>query len=118
MTLQLEIEGVAVPSIPTKRGRMKCSSLRPGDFVKVPDIGQSIGSTLCILINSKKHSRFVAFWVNTREEVSWTYETLIGGSYQAVPAFEYLGHGSKRRWHAWLPKFLQRRICPFNRPKP
>ena len=107
MTLQLEIEGIAPPSIATRKGRMKLSSLRPGDWVGSPSL-----VTSCVLINSAKLGRIVYFCPLLNKEWSMTYP------YFEISFKVVIGHGSKRRWHAWLPKFLQKRICPFNRPKP
>ncbi len=102
MTLQLEIEGIAPPTIATRKGRMKCDSLRPGAWL------DHCGLPVVVTINSAKLHRAVVLWPGVGEE-SVMHEHLMRG-------YSYIGHGTKRRWHAWLPKFLQKRICPYSKP--
>ncbi len=105
MTLQLEIEGIAPPSIATRKGRMKLSSLRPGDWLR-----NNSGVYVCILVNSSKLRRAVVFFPALNDEISVSHEEIAGHR------DFYIGHGTKRLWRAWLPKFLQKRICPYSKP--
>lgn len=105
MTLQLEIEGIAPPSIPTARGTMKCSSLRPGDWIR-----GDFQRTGVVLINSAKLYRLVIWFTDKPGDTLRDYGIV------ALNNYRFIGQGSRRRWHAWLPKFLQKRICPYSKP--
>lgn len=107
MTLQLEIEGIAPPSIPSRTGHIKLSSLRPGDWIHRDPFG--VSTRLCVTINSAKHSRVVVRYRDGHEE-SVPYNTFIG--YGET----YIGRGSARRWHKFLPRFLRKQICPYSKP--
>ncbi len=106
MTLQLEIEGIAPPTIATRKGRMKCSSLRPGCWLDWH------GSPVCVLINSAKLQRAVILIVGIvppADEIPVTYEML-------SEYYRYLGQGRKRFWWPFLPKFLRQHVCPYSKP--
>ncbi len=104
MTTQLEIDGIAPPSIATPKGRMKCSSLRPGDWLLAAD-----EDLICVLINSRKLQRVVIRWEGGFER-SYDYETI------ALAQFRLVGHGKARKWWDFLPKFLRNHVCPYSQP--
>jgi len=107
MSLQLEIDGIAPPSIATPKGRMKLSSLRPGDWIADDPFGCK--RQQCVLINSAKQQRMVLRHQNGSEN-SYPYDAITGYGEH------YIGHGKKRRWVAWLPRWIAKHICPFSAP--
>lgn len=92
--------------IPTKRGSIALSTLRPGDWVRGPT-----NSLFCCLINSKKHRKIVLRSDVDGEEFSHRYEDL-------RESVAFAGQGAKRLWWPLLPRFLRQSLCPYSSPKP
>ena len=94
---------VPAPSltIATRTGKMRISSLRPGDFLESKYRG--INVPVAVAINSPKLQRIVldfGIW----EEVSTTYAAVASYCF----AFTFIGHGRRRAWWKLCPRFLQK----------
>jgi len=105
MTTETEIAPLTILSKGGK-GTMRCSSLRPGDY-----ISNEWGRLGTVIANSYKMQRVAIQWGNG-EHRPYDY------AWMAQKYWDYRGHGQRRLWHAWLPKWLAKRICPFSKPKP
>lgn len=98
---------IATPTIATPKGRMKCSSLRPGDFLAYGTDKLDSGQ-VCVTVNSAKLQRACLYWGFSHES-SWEYDG-IGRQ------FQFVGHGKRRRWHRFLPRWIAKNVCEFNKP--
>lgn len=96
-------------TIATAKGRMKLSSLRPGDWLMHADEETEI----LVLVNSSKLQRLVLQYSGIKEtEDSWEYRAV------TTLRHRYIGHGPARRWHKFLPRWLRKRVCPYAAPQP
>ncbi len=103
MTTQLEIPAVSY-RIKTPKGTMALSSLRPGDHLSSPNIGH-----LTVMINSAKLQLLV---------VRWDYGLERSYGYRTFWDCVFIGHGKRRAYWKFLPKWLRKRVCEYGRPKP
>lgn len=94
------------PTIPTPTGRMKLSSLRPGDWIKAEDHVYSV----LVTINSGSLRRCCLRWDGVATESSWRYAEI------SAARFAFLGHGKRRWWFKFLPKWIRKHVCEFDRP--
>ncbi len=97
------------PMINTPKGQMKCTSLRPGDFLsRGPVAWDDAQESAIVMINSSKLERIVL--LRDSGETSETHEYLMGHDWR------FIGHGKRRIWWFYLPKFLQKRVCLYSKP--
>ncbi len=108
MTTQLEIEGIAPPTLTTPTGKMKCTSLRPGDWLASHDEHTPWSENYLVTVNSNRLRITVLRWDH--------HENPHQHAYLMARGFRYIGHGAKRRWHELLPAWLQKRINPYSKP--
>jgi hypothetical protein len=105
------IDQPAAPAltIATKKGRIRCSSLRPGDYLLAED-ARYASVYLLVLINSAKLQRMVVSFCDGCGEDSAPYNAVVRCGWT------FVGHGQRRAWWKFLPKWLQRRICEWKLP--
>lgn len=96
-------EILSAPRIPTKRGSIALSTVRPGDWLRGPT-----GILFVCLINSGKLRKMV-LQVPGYAEDSYDYEALRN-------TMAFLGHTEPRIWWTLLPRFLRESMCPFPYP--
>lgn len=94
------------PTIATRTGRMKCSSLRPGDWIQTEEAGVKVN--VVVLINSAKlKTAVLAFGYGTAE---------VPARYETFRHYSFLSHSKRRPWHRFLPKWIRKNVCEFARP--
>lgn len=96
-------EILSAPRIPTKRGSIALSSIRPGDWLRGPT-----GMLFVVLVNSAKLRRAV-LQVPGYAEDSYDYDALRN-------TMAFIGNTEPRLWWTLLPRFLRKSICPFPYP--
>jgi len=94
-----------LPLIPVIRtisgGKMKMSSLRPGDWL-------GYERPTCVVLQSSARL--------CRMEVRWNDGVSQSRAWDTFSLLEFRGAGRKRRWHALLPAWLKRKVCPYSKP--
>lgn len=106
MTTQTQLP--LYPMIETPHGKMRVSSLRPGDWCRNSKYPRVM---FCVLINSEKLARLVVRFAVTGDEKLEHYRLVA-----IEPAYRYIGSGRRRAWHPLLPKFIRSVICPYSQP--
>lgn len=107
MTTQLEIPAVAY-RIKTPHGHMRCSSLRPGDWLQTWDEHDPKSWAVLVTVNSKRLGIAVIRYGNS--EIPHQH------SFISQQGWSFVGRGKKRAWYWMLPAWLQKRINPYSKP--
>jgi hypothetical protein len=100
--------------IATRTGKMRISSLRPGDFLECEYAGLKM--PVLVTIDSPKLQRIVLDF-GAGDEVSTTYAAAATSCFVLI----FVGHGRRRAWWKLCPRFLQkwlkRHIFEFSAPR-
>lgn len=87
------------------------SSLRPGDWLSVLGYTQTIEYKVMVVQNSSLLKKVELLWPSGKMDVA-NYEDL----YLCGSDVQYLGHGDRRRWLKYFPKFIAKHINPYSKP--
>lgn len=111
----MKLESKDYPSIPSLLGprRVRCSSLRPGDWLRIDSMA-FVGKSWLVWVvqNSLVLQKVEVQWPGQDGSDVLNYDTLSEDTYTF-----YAGRGEKRRWHDKLPKWLQSKVCPYSKPE-
>lgn len=98
-------------SIPTVSGKtIELKNLRPGDWVQFLPNNPLVGNMEYVISNTPSKGQ-IEIMSRLNGPFSWPYKT------STLPSiYTYLGRGQKRKWLAYLPKWLSRLFCPYSKP--